>query len=374
MGELFSFSNPEFNQGENARPEATGDSHANQFEDTPAQEQPADNLRGLDFEGPEPASNQGAANAPAPAVEPAMAEERVERRKRRRAIISAPLRVRGFDLKHGGGPYETLTTTNVSRLGVLFQTSNHSYHHGMELAVTFPYSNSSVAIQAEQMGRVKRVTELPDGRVAVAVAFGEGPQEDYVAASGQRLEAEAAQVELIAEPETKKPLVLAVDADPTIREMVKTFLSVEGYDVIAVSSNGEAREVLKMFTPALVIAEIEGEGLPGYDLCAHIKTTPDLKRIPVMLMTSSAYPSDYSSAHSLGAVVCIAKPFRQERFGHVVRLLAPLPHEKEQAAPARPGDPTRRHTKGSRYSGGNGQKNGQAGNQSGTRFQIRKRQ
>jgi CheY-like chemotaxis protein len=374
MGELFSFSNPEFNRGENARPEATGDSQSNQFEETPAQDQAADSLPGFDFEGPESESNAEPASVPAPAVEPAAAEERIERRKRRRAIISAPVRVRGLDLTHGGGPSEILTTTNVSRLGVLFHTTNHSYRRGMELSVTFPYSSSSIAIQAEQRGRVKRVTELPDGRLAVAVAFGEGPEEDYVDASGERLEAEATQVELIAEPETKKPLVLAVDADPAIREMVKTYLSVEGYDVIAVSSNGEAREVLKMFTPALVIAEIEGEGLPGYDLCAHIKTTPDLKRIPVMLMTSSAYPSDYSSAHSLGAVVCIAKPFRQERFGHVVRLLAPLPHEKEQAAPARPGDPTRRHTKGNGYHGGNGHKNGHAGNQSGTRFQIRKRQ
>ena len=78
-----------------------------------------------------------------------------------------------------------------------------------------------------------------------------------------------------------------------------------------------------MFTPALLIAEIEGEDLPGYELCAHVKSTPRLKTIPVVLLASSAYPSDYSNAHSLGAVVCMAKPFRQERLGHMVRLLAP---------------------------------------------------
>jgi len=38
-----------------------------------------------------------------------------------------------------------------------------------------------------------------------------------------------------------------------------------------------------------------------------------LKYIPVMLTTESAYLSDYSSAHSLEAVVCLAKPFRQDR-------------------------------------------------------------
>ena len=60
-------------------------------------------------------------------------------------------------------------------------------------------------------------------------------------------------------------------------------------------------------------AEIEGEGLSGFGLCVHIKMTLRLKYIPVMLTTESAYLSDYSSAHSLEAVVCLAKPFRQDR-------------------------------------------------------------
>ena len=115
--------------------------------------------------------------------------------------------------------------------------------------------------------------------------------------------------------------------------------------MIAVSTAGEAREVLNMFTPALVIAEIEGEGMPGYDICTHCKSTPRLQRIPVMLMTSSAYPSDYSSAHAVGAVVCMAKPFKQERLGHVVRLLAPPPDANNESAPVRTPDPTRRHAR-----------------------------
>ena len=112
-----------------------------------------------------------------------------------------------------------------------------------------------------------------------------------------------------------------------IRATLKGYLGSEGYEVMAVSNCPDAREVLNMFTPALVIAEVEGEGLPGYDLCAHVKQSPRLKHIPVVLTTSSGYPSDYSNAHSLGAVVCMTKPYKQERLGHVVRLLAPPPAE-----------------------------------------------
>ena len=119
--------------------------------------------------------------------------------------------------------------------------------------------------------------------------------------------------------------MLVVDADEMIRATLKGYLGSEGYEVMAVSNCPDAREVLNMFTPALVIAEVEGDGLPGYDLCAHVKQSPRLKHIPVVLTTSSGYPSDYSNAHSLGAVVCMTKPYKQERLGHVVRLLVPPP-------------------------------------------------
>jgi CheY-like chemotaxis protein len=380
-------------------------------ESQPQQEPTPTNLAGVDFEAPELEAHvetTGAAKVepePEPNIEliessaesttpmeiaesipepiEAVApkpEKQIDRRKRRRALISAAVRVRDVDVTYGG-LNEILTTTNASRIGILFQTSSRAYKRGMELAITFPYSPSAISVQAEQMGRVARITETPDGRFAIAVAFGGGVG-DFVDACGRKLEAEAGRTEPQLSSELKKPLILALDADPAVREMVKTYLSDEGYEVIAVSSNGEAREVLNMFTPALVIAEIEGEDMPGYDLCAHIKSTENLKRIPVMLMTGSAYPSDYSSAHSLGAVVCIAKPFRQERFGHVVRLLAPLPHEKEQAAPARRADPTRRHVKGNAASAANGcssanssgsYKNGQSdAPPPGPRFQMRK--
>jgi CheY-like chemotaxis protein len=290
------------------------------------------------------------------------AEDRPERRRRRRAMISAPVRVRTEDVT-GGGPDEISTTIDVSRIGFLFLTANPSYTRDMEVLVTFPFSKSPNAIQAEQPGRVVRIKDLEDGRRAVAIAIG-AVKQDLIDSGGRVLVSEASaatQTEpsqtsssnnaLASEPlrelsapekEVKKHLVLVVDASVPIRDSLKFYLTNEGYEVIAVETANDAREVLNMFTPSIVIAEIEGEGLPGYDLCAHVKTTPRLRHIPVVLTTSSAYPSDYSSAHSLGAVVCMAKPFKQERLGHVVRLLAPPPQAANQAAPPRAADPSRR--------------------------------
>ncbi|HEY6904028.1 MAG TPA: response regulator [Candidatus Acidoferrales bacterium] len=282
----------------------------------------------------------------APASDDAAAKlSRGERRMRRRALISAPVRVRSLDVIDNID--EVSTTLDVSRGGVLFVSSQRGFSKGMGVAVTFPYSKSPVAVQAEQTGRVVRVTDMPGGRQSIGVALGRGEAE-LVDTAGHRLSVEVPRLhDRIVNP--GKPLVLIVDADPAIRSSLKIALSSDGYEVLAVGSASEGREILKIVTPKLLIAEIEGEDLPGYELCALVKSTPRLQTVPVMLLTRSGYPSDYSNAHSLGAVVCMAKPFRQERLRHVVRLLAPTAEAKAQTAPVRAADQTRRHCHGKQF-------------------------
>ena len=265
-----------------------------------------------------------------------------DRRKRRRALISAPIRVRAVDVTQGG-PDEVSITLDVSPNGVLFLTSLTTFTTGMEVAVIFPWEKSAQIARAEQSGRVVRISEMGEGKRSVAIALGVGVGEDIVDAAGRCLLAKqpAAGQQQDQDADRLKPLVLVVDADAAIRESIKTSLAGEGYHVIAVSRGAEAHEVLRMFTPALLIAEIEGEDLPGYELCGHFKATPRLQTVPILLLTSSAYPSDYANAHSLGAVVCMAKPYRPDRLGHVVRLLAPTQQHKQQTAPVHRIDPAR---------------------------------
>jgi CheY-like chemotaxis protein len=279
-----------------------------------------------------------------PAAVSAKPQAQPDRRRKRRALISAPVRVRTIDVT-SSGPDEISTTVDVSRNGILFLTTDASFHRGMEVAVTFPYTKLPGVPQSEQAGIVVRVSALSNRNIAVAVAFGFGAGEHIVDASGARLDIEAAPManDFPDDEESKKPLVLAVESDKSLRDSLKLHLTAEGYRVIAVDTAADAREVLHMMTPALVIAEIEGEGLPGFDLCAYVKGTPRLQHIPVMLTTGSAYPSDYSAAHSLGAVVCMAKPYRQERLANVVRLLVAPSLAARHAEPPRAPDPTRRH-------------------------------
>jgi CheY-like chemotaxis protein len=302
---------------------------------------------GASSEGATPRTSNGADQNSA-----ADREKQAERRRRRRALISAPVRVRGM---YGGSniPDEISTTVDVSRNGFLFISARANFSQGMTVAVTFPYSNSPMPLQAEQPGRVVRVSELSDGRFAVAVALvpfrGEASaaRPRSQATSGNRTAGASGHRSATYE----RPLVIVVDSDSQIRESIKDALGHEGYEVMALPTARQAHALLNQMLPALVIAEIEGEELPGYDLCARIKSTPRLEHVPVVLTTRSAYPSDYSNAHSLGAIVCMAKPFRIDRIGHVVRLLVPAGARLRMAAAASAVDQNQRPAKDSNDSG-----------------------
>ena len=270
------------------------------------------------------------------------AEPASDRRKKRRALISSPIRVRSIDVTTSG-PDEIATTIDVSRYGILFETVLDTYQRGMDVAVVFPYHKNATGQQGEQFGRVVRLHELPNNRHAVAIALGVGIGEHLVDSSGRQLAKEPVQISNSPAPVAKKLLVLVADSDAMLRDTTKLYLQNEGYEVIAVSAASDAREVLNMFMPAMIVAEIEGDGdvLPGLDLCAHVKSSPSLKHVPVVLTSRSAYPSDYSNAHSMGAVVCMAKPYKLERLGHIVRLLAPLPEHLQAPSTQRVPDPTR---------------------------------
>ena len=190
MGEMFNFLNADSNRPNNKQPNPEGASNAGQSGDQVPQAMDANSDESFDFEIVDLDQPAQPESAPAQAVHVSKQERHFERRKRRRAIISAPVRVRGVDVTDGG-PDEILTTTNVSRTGILFHTFNRTYSRGMNLAVTFPYSNISGAIQAERWGRIARISELSDGRQAIAVEFCE-TDESLVDASGRQLRAEAA--------------------------------------------------------------------------------------------------------------------------------------------------------------------------------------
>jgi len=242
-----------------------------------------------------------------------------DRRRRKRAKISAQVLVRVADANERFE--EICTSVDVSRDGLLFTSGKPSYRKGQQLEIVFPYSCAATALNQPQGAEIVRVTEQPGNRFAVAIEF----------LASRALHRQSPAASKTAVPVThaaQQPLVLAVESDPRAAEIIRNLLQQDGYSVTIVPSAKDALEILRTTVPSVFVGEVEANDMSGHDLCLIIKRNERLQHVPVILLTRSAQPADYNASHQLGAVVCMAKPFKPERLLHVIRLVSPPPTHK----------------------------------------------
>lgn len=250
-----------------------------------------------------------------------------DRRHRRRVKISAPVRIRQVNLQEAT-EYDFTMTTDVSREGLLFETANTSYERGQEVGVVFPYRPVPGEAVKEQRGLVVRVARASERRYGVAIAFVEGePENEIVDTSGRPIRS----ANEILVGGGRKQFVIAVEADAHQRAELRGQLEREGYAVEAVANAPEALSILRQREPVAIICEAEpfsgamttGSEMSGYDLCVVVRRNPKYARLPVVLTTRTGMPSDFATAHALGATVCVAKPYDLARMANVLRMLIP---------------------------------------------------
>jgi chemotaxis family two-component system response regulator Rcp1 len=74
-------------------------------------------------------------------------------------------------------------------------------------------------------------------------------------------------------------------------------------------------------TPDLILLDINLPKMNGTEVLAFIKNDPDLKRIPVIMLTTSSAEKDILFAYDNHANCYITKPVDLDRFMNVVRTI-----------------------------------------------------
>jgi CheY-like chemotaxis protein len=115
--------------------------------------------------------------------------------------------------------------------------------------------------------------------------------------------------------------ILFVDDSPLDTELALDALRESGLanDVIAVRDGAEALDYLHrdgVFAdrsgghPAVVLLDLKMPKVDGTEVLRHIKTNPELKQIPVVIMTSSREDHDLFGTYQLGANAYVVKPVK----------------------------------------------------------------
>ncbi len=114
--------------------------------------------------------------------------------------------------------------------------------------------------------------------------------------------------------------VLVVDGNPASRERVREALGAQCVVRFA-SGMREALAALHTQPPDLLVSEVDLTDGSGLDLCEEIRSTPALKRLPIMLLTDRASIDDKVAGFQAGADDYVVKPVDGRLFHARVRLL-----------------------------------------------------
>lgn len=118
-------------------------------------------------------------------------------------------------------------------------------------------------------------------------------------------------------------VVLAVDDLEQNLRLLDAVLSPRGFSVVTASSGEEALEQLARHDVDLVLLDIMMPGIDGYEVCRRIRSVPQWRFLPVVMITASG---DQEKRHALevGADDFVSKPFDQAELIARVASLARL--------------------------------------------------
>src|SRR5713226_8216329 len=133
-----------------------------------------------------------------------------------------------------------------------------------------------------------------------------------------------------------EPHLLVVDDDARLRDLLRRYLSENGFRVTVAADAKEARAQLASFAFDLIVLDVMMPGESGLDLTRALRSeTSTPGAVPVLLLTAMAEPEDRINGLEQGADDFLAKPFEpRELVLRIRNILQRRPAAEEPPPPA----------------------------------------
>ena len=129
--------------------------------------------------------------------------------------------------------------------------------------------------------------------------------------------------------DSSEPHLLVVDDDARLRELLRRYLTDQGFRVTTAGDAAEARARLASIAFDLLVLDVMMPGESGLDLTRSLRRDG---RLPILLLTAMAEPEDRINGLEHGADDYLAKPFEPREL--VLRIRNILQRVPQPAPPA----------------------------------------
>src|SRR5690349_12203128 len=104
--------------------------------------------------------------------------------------------------------------------------------------------------------------------------------------------------------------VLVVDDSSTVRQQVALALKQAGFAILEAVDGQDALRTIESQSPIdMVVCDVNMPNMNGLELVEKVKSRPQHKALPILMLTTEGQPAMMKRAKQAGAVGWIVKPF-----------------------------------------------------------------
>ncbi len=111
---------------------------------------------------------------------------------------------------------------------------------------------------------------------------------------------------------------LVVEDNPDARALVRTYLRKMDFEVVEAAEGRSAIRALASSRPDLVCLDLMLPELSGFEVCEYMRSQPELRDVPILVMSARAKPMDRAFAEEVGATAYLIKPFKLSELSRAV--------------------------------------------------------
>ncbi len=119
----------------------------------------------------------------------------------------------------------------------------------------------------------------------------------------------------------EKHLALVVDDDDLMRLMVSEAVQNAGLEIVEASNGQEAVEKFEEFAPDIIILDVIMPVMDGFEACTQIRTLPNARHTPILMMTGLDDLESINRAYDAGATDFTTKPVNYALLEHRIRYM-----------------------------------------------------
>ncbi len=95
--------------------------------------------------------------------------------------------------------------------------------------------------------------------------------------------------------------ILLIEDEKIMINLLEKKLTQEGYDVTVAENGEEGLRKMKEINPDIVLLDIIMPKMGGFEVMEQMNKDPELKKIPVIIISNSGQPVELDKAKELGA-------------------------------------------------------------------------